>query len=677
MTVSSLWKALNSTDCGTSVGEKELSTGLADLRDVNPWNYNERARTQTLAVDLSIWICESFTSQGLNEQNVNPALQVVFSRTVKLLSLGIKLIFVVEGKSRIRTQSDEDDRFRKRRSGTAFWKACQQCQTMLELLGVIVVTAKAEGEALCALLSQRGLVDGVISNDGDCLLFGAERVYTKFTLENLANGSVLRYNLNDLRSILERSRSDDQSSNQSAQHNADIKLSRDDLIAFALLTGSDMAGGGLENVGHKKALRFIQKCKRDYPLSQDSAALDEMKSWARSAKVDNFQLQSAVPDVLQKHDACCTRCCHVGTKRNHRKHGCEICGTQPGEPCYKYTSDDRFRQSLRAKALQLYPKFDPSKVLAAYMSPNDNQIPIQLVSMLGQGNAIKMKAPQLSELMRIDLIIKGFNLSSSREYVQQAVGGLLSRYELMESAPTASDIEYPSEALEIRKEREQPVPKLIQKSLTHQGAPCYQILWCVNGTVTDEMGEGIDEYEYLTIELCEVVEKRYPDLVGRFREEEVERLKQGDKEKQRRQKFLEDILFETNGGDDNALNRKRKLASIKIRGEFFQQNPQAHVFHNQTKEQGRHSHDVSQLLRFVKKSVVLSSPLSCMQKIRSKPKHRNQSTEIPALTPSRKLFCNMGHLVVPLTPVRSHRGIFPPRHILVVKAAPDDDSGNQ
>jgi flap endonuclease GEN len=674
MTVSSLWKALNSTNCGKSIGEKELSTGLADLRGVNPWNYNERVRSQTLAIDLSIWICESLTSHGLNEQNVNPTLHVVFSRTVKLLSLGIKLIFVVEGKSRIRTQSDEDDRFRKRRSGTAFWKACKQCQTMLEQLGVVVVTAKAEGEALCALLSQRGLVDGVISNDGDCLLFGAERVYTKFSLENLANGSIVRYDLDDLRSFVERSgSSDDQSSNADLQKSADMKISREDLIVFALLTGSDMAGGGLENVGHKKALRFIQKCKHDYPLSVDSAALDEMKSWARAAKAGTIQSHTCDGGEQQKQEACCSRCCHAGTKRNHRKHGCEICGTQPGEPCYKFSADDRFRQSLRSKALQLYPKFDPSKVLAAYTSPNDNQLPIQLVSLLGQGGAIKMKPPQLSELMRMDLVIKGFNLASSREYIQQAVGGLLSRYELMESAPVDMDSGPVTETLVTHTKRERPVPKSIQKSLTHQGAPCYQILWRVNGTVTDESGEGIDGYEYLTIEPCEIVEKRYPDLVHQFREEEVERLKQGDKEKQRRQKFLEDILFETKV-DDDAQNRKRKLACIKMRGDFFEQKMPTRDSHDHNID-GRQSHDVTQLLRFVKKPTALSSsPLTtCARKTTFKTQQRNQSSHIPSLSPSRELFCNMGELLVPLTPIMSQRGVFPPHHILLVKNVTEHD----
>lgn len=675
MTVSSLWKALNTTDCGTPIGEKELSTGLADLRGVNPWNYNERVRNQTLAVDLSIWICESLTSQGLNEQNLNPTLHLVFSRTVKLLSLGIKLIFVVEGKSRIRTESDEEDRFRKRRSGTAFWKACKQCQTMLELLGVIVVTAKAEGEALCALLSQRGLVDGVISNDGDCLLFGAERVYSKFSIENLTNGAVLRYNLSDLRSFVERRGSDDQS-NAESQKSAEMKLSREDLIAFALLTGSDMAGSGLATVGHKKAVRFIQKCKSDYPLSQDSAALDEMKSWARAATAEHVQCKSvdhnSISDIQEeKHETCCTRCCHAGTKRNHRKFGCQICGTQPGEPCYKFTSDDRFRQSLRSKALQLYPKFDPSKVLAAYTSPNDNQLPIQLV-----GKAIQMKAPQLRQLMETDLIIKGFHLASSREYVQQAVGCLLSRYEMMESA--ALDTEQAAGTVIALTERDRPAPKCIQKLLVHKGAPCYQILWCVNGTVTDETGEGIDGYEYLTVELCKDVEKRYPALVGQFREEETERLKQGDKEKEKRQRFLEDILFDSNAG---AQNRKRKMASIKVREDYFQQKPPATRVPNDN-DDGRKSHDVSQLLRFVKTSAPSTSPLTMdtrmVESLSFRPaaplKHKSG---IPVLTPSKELFCDMGEICVPLTPVRSHRGIFPPHHILVVvatatKTAEDD-----
>jgi flap endonuclease GEN len=263
MTVSSLWKVLNMANCGQPVGVDEITT--------NPSSNNQSGivRPHTLAVDLSIWICESLTTFGMNEQHANPVLHLVFTRTMKLLNLGLGLIFVVEGKQRIQQSSkailSKHDKtspiesFRKRRSGTAFWKACRDSQQLLELLGVPVVRAKCEGEALCALLNARGIVDGVISNDGDCLLFGARVVYTKYSNENLDNRRVMRYDLNSLYTSVHPPNDEPDTSNGTIER---LKFSRYDLIAFAILTGSDLAGNGMEKVGYKKAIRFLRKCQQ-------------------------------------------------------------------------------------------------------------------------------------------------------------------------------------------------------------------------------------------------------------------------------------------------------------------------------------------------------------------------------------------------------------------------------
>jgi len=47
---------------------------------------------------------------------------------------------------------------------------------LLELLGVPVLKAKGEAEALCAQLNREGLVDACITSDSDAFLFGANCV---------------------------------------------------------------------------------------------------------------------------------------------------------------------------------------------------------------------------------------------------------------------------------------------------------------------------------------------------------------------------------------------------------------------------------------------------------------------------------------------------------------------
>jgi flap endonuclease GEN len=606
---------------------------------------------------------------------------------LKLLNLGINLVFVIEGKQRIRDfNGNEADKFRKRRSGTAFWKACKDSQQMLELLGVPVVRARSEGEALCALLSQRGIVDGVISNDGDCLLFGAKTIYTKFSCENLDKGLVMRYDLENLRAVVQASDDTDIAESEVGT----LKLSRYDLISFALLTGSDLVGNGLPKVGHKKAIRFIHKCQLDNPLSAETASLDEMKSWAKAATAD------AQPLDTKKGEKCCSRCTHAGSKRSHEKNGCEMCGTEPGEPCYAVTTEDRFRKSLRAKALAVQSKFDPSQVFSAYMRPNENQLPMQL--MTASTNCVQMGNPKLNALLDMTLVVKGHILTESREFVRQTVTRFLSRKELLRNDAPAHDM--PNTAHQ-RVCRERPVPQKIVKALTKDHVPCYQVAWLVNATVTDENGDGVDGYEYMTVEPRELVEQKYPALITAFREAEKERVKQGDGEQNRRRDFLESFLFQSDGeqaaegGKNEKQKNNRKPGHVKKREEFFQNKPPLQDYRATARKRRRKAmmqnrggggDDVGNLLRFVSKPLKLSPAKTkfidhssiesftedgLMEKVKAK--HDDERTFQPYpreqfQTPEfdeKALFVSMGGFEIEITPIESNRGAYPPKNIFV------------
>jgi flap endonuclease GEN len=677
MTVASLWKALDKANCGKPVGARELMGGTRG-------EVNSHPKPTVLAVDLSIWICESLASLGMREQHSNPVLYLVFTRTMKLLNLGIRLVFVLEGKRRIRDFNNvEKDKFRKRRSGNAFWKACKDCQFLLELIGIPVVKAKYEGESLCALLNERGVVDGVISNDGDCLLFGAKTIYTKFSCENLEKGCIMRYDADKLRAIVDVSDDKD----IAAAEVGTVTLSRHDLITFALLTGSDLAGPGLKKTGHKKAIRFIRKCQLDFPLTKETASLDELKSWANAASgIVNIQDEC-------KNEKCCSRCNHNGSKRSHLKHGCVICGTEPGEQCFLVTSEDRFRQSLRAKALELQPKFDPSQVYSAYMRPNDNQLPIQLVGAAGSG--MEMGYPKIKELCEMNLIVKGQSLVGSRDFVRQTVSRYVTRYVLMTKSGNLANFAHE------RNVRDRPIAREIVKALTKDRIPCYQVIWDVNANFADENGEGVDGYDYATFEPREFIEKHYPDLVKNFLDAEQEREKQGDGQKNKRRAFIENFLLspEESGfdeADDDIKKKQRKAHHVKQREEFFQNKVIAiKDFQATARKRRRHqqsyysSDDVGNILRFASsvplqlsptkskwfehssiESFSFDSPLPPETKLKLDEDVRKF---VPFLrgklsTPARvseALFVTMGCYEVEVTPIDSNRGAYPPKHIFV------------
>ncbi|EKM78104.1 hypothetical protein AGABI1DRAFT_61094 [Agaricus bisporus var. burnettii JB137-S8] len=110
-----------------------------------------------------------------------------------------------------------------------------QIMTMLRLFGIPYITAPMEAEAQCAELVSLGLVDGVITDDSDVFLFGAQRVY-----KNMFNQSktVELFLLSDL----ER----------------ELGLDRDTLVRLAYLLGSDYTDG-LSGVGPVVAMELLKE----------------------------------------------------------------------------------------------------------------------------------------------------------------------------------------------------------------------------------------------------------------------------------------------------------------------------------------------------------------------------------------------------------------------------------
>lgn len=120
-----------------------------------------------------------------------------------------------------------------------------ECQQLLRLFGLPYITAPMEAEAQCAELVSLGLVDGIVTDDSDTLLFGGTRVY-----KNMFNQS--KFVECFLASDLEK----------------EYALDRSKLIRFAHLLGSDYTEG-IPGVGPVTALEIVTEF-RD---------LEEFRDW--------------------------------------------------------------------------------------------------------------------------------------------------------------------------------------------------------------------------------------------------------------------------------------------------------------------------------------------------------------------------------------------------------------
>lgn len=110
----------------------------------------------------------------------------------------------------------------KKPSGFNFFSEenAMDLKRLLKLCGIPFVEAPFEAESQCAFLEMIGLVDGVITEDSDVLLFGARKVYRNvFEKNRLAE----RYDM----LVIEK----------------ELGLDREDLMKLALFMGSDYTPG--------------------------------------------------------------------------------------------------------------------------------------------------------------------------------------------------------------------------------------------------------------------------------------------------------------------------------------------------------------------------------------------------------------------------------------------------
>jgi flap endonuclease-1 len=111
---------------------------------------------------------------------------------------------------------------------------------ILHALGIIVIDAEHDGEALCSQLSENGQVATVISNDSDVFFFGCNQVLFKFTEQG---GYLIKFT--DILQVL--------------------GLTKEEFIDLCLLCGTDF-NTSIRGIGFCRALALIQRYKTiDHP----------------------------------------------------------------------------------------------------------------------------------------------------------------------------------------------------------------------------------------------------------------------------------------------------------------------------------------------------------------------------------------------------------------------------
>ncbi|KAF5016149.1 hypothetical protein F66182_12264, partial [Fusarium sp. NRRL 66182] len=181
-----------------------------------------------IAVDISIWLFQLQAGRG----GQNPELRTLFFRLVRLLALPIHPLFVYDGKQKPPFKRG------KATTGRSYGSApiINLSKILIDLFKFPRHDAPGEAEAECARLQQAGVVDAVMSNDIDTLMFGSGLTVMNFSKESSTGTSAATH-------------VDCYTIESQLDVEANVKLSRAGMVLFAMLSGGDYLPSGVTKCG--------------------------------------------------------------------------------------------------------------------------------------------------------------------------------------------------------------------------------------------------------------------------------------------------------------------------------------------------------------------------------------------------------------------------------------------
>ncbi|XP_062090222.1 flap endonuclease GEN-like 1 [Humulus lupulus] len=395
-------------------------------------------RNKRVAVDLSFWIVQHETAIKAGARN--PHLRLTFFRTINLFSkFGAFPVFVIDGtpsplksKTRIarfyRSSGIELSSLPVAEDGVsvernrAFSKCIQECVELLELLGMPVLKANGEAEALCAQLDAEGHVDACITSDSDSFLFGAKCVIK--CIKPNSKEPFECYYVSDIE--------------------AGLGLKRNQLIAISLLVGNDHDINGVQGIGLETALRFVRNFSEDDDILKRLHEIGNKVSSPFQCNIESFNdftsnSEASSPKTKSTH---CSFCGHPGSKSSHVKKSCEYCSATDGG-CKKKPegfkcdclSCGEGREEKERKKQEYWLTKVCSKIAMEPNFPNDEIIRIYLCDNHGSftgknGQCISWESPK-TELL-VDFL--AFHQHWVPSYIRQMLFPMLSTIFLRETA---------------------------------------------------------------------------------------------------------------------------------------------------------------------------------------------------------------------------------------------------
>ncbi|POS77692.1 flap structure-specific endonuclease [Diaporthe helianthi] len=185
-------------------------------------------RLLRIAIDFAVWSFQAQAARG----GANPAVRTLFYRLVRLLSLSIVPILVFDGPNKPKFKRN------KRSRGPGDSVSVAMAKRLVKLFGFHIHDAPGEAEAECALLQQQGVVDAVLSEDVDTIMFGCTLTLRNWSSEGTRTAKTPTHvSVYDARELGQ----------------GESGLDREGLVLVALMSGGDYIPEGVPGCGVKVA----------------------------------------------------------------------------------------------------------------------------------------------------------------------------------------------------------------------------------------------------------------------------------------------------------------------------------------------------------------------------------------------------------------------------------------
>ncbi len=205
-----------------------------------------------------------------SKDQITSHLSGLFYRTVNLVELGIKPVYVFDGKSPDLKAKEVERRHQVKAEATVQYAKAEargdkekmrmyasiattmkpymvpESKRLLDLMGLPWVQAPSEGEAQAAYMNRQGKADYCASQDYDSLLFGAPKLLRNVTISGRRRRG--KAFIEVVPEVVELKKA-----------LGDCELSYEQLIDVGILIGTDFNPDGIEGVGPKTALKLIKQ----------------------------------------------------------------------------------------------------------------------------------------------------------------------------------------------------------------------------------------------------------------------------------------------------------------------------------------------------------------------------------------------------------------------------------